>query len=663
MKRTFRASGRSLLRQRSAGNSATVVLGVLGLVALVAVVWAVLSIGRRAQARELAQMSADSSALNGAAALARSLNTICVNNAALARQLIRLQLLDALPSASAAAESETQAAITGLERLLAQGLPSPWKDLSLAPQRRYEQLESQLQAALETLRDMNQTAAELRQRMTRLEQAGPIAELTHYRTPSGRRGQIWRQMQALEDHNQALVANLTLLSQLSAIRGGALGEGRTLLHASALLLPPAPPLQVQRIALLDMQLALGNPNWYEPAAGPDPMPGTESWGRGYGPDPAVVHTRPRYDAGVPLETAHGHLALTPGVEKEAPRIPGKAKPAAEVVETPAPAPAPEPMYFWDNLADNGRHALRLRPLNAWIAEYCRKQWAARTSQTPQTIAMPNWVADPQQWRQQAGAPTQVMLLRLLLRSRWPMGHEQFLSANSWTVVDEDGRRDPRLVLTDDPQALKLRDPQTAAQVEGLTAVAPDWYLDHWTYTVSRDQSLGLQREVDEHKKAVPQTVHRYDLYAVVAVNFAQPRRVTTPFNAQPDDPMPAALQVALGAADPVGEGTTRRALVASLAQYRDPSLLLRTPLQARALELDAFAAAAVTGELLGPGGLGFWQANLVDADARRQALRTAARNGDPAAWALDPLQSQQQVQDALARLVGLTAAEAEGATP
>jgi len=207
----FRRSTSRTVRNR--GIILPIVL--LAILLLGSLLFYVLNIGRQVNRRITTQNSADAAAAAAATWVARSMNTVAMNNTEMARSIALINVLDSLPLAiDLTVLDPTETAYDDLEALriavpwqLGQSISDPWFRQALERMDfRVQEEDTQLQALDTYFRQFPDL----------------VPSMTHYNAPSGERGSIWRAMMTMDEMNQASLDSLRLTAQAAAVEGGRL---------------------------------------------------------------------------------------------------------------------------------------------------------------------------------------------------------------------------------------------------------------------------------------------------------------------------------------------------------------------------------------------------------------------------------------------------------
>ncbi|MFW6060835.1 MAG: pilus assembly protein TadG-related protein [Phycisphaeraceae bacterium] len=218
------------------------VITLLATVFLAALVLYVFNLGRGVQSRIETQHAADAAATAGAGWVARSMNTVAMNNVAMARYLALVSVLDAMPRTVEYTLTDQQAMLEAVEDQLgrAQRGRDPWLYADLRMIR--DELARQCDMLAPVSAQLNDSGFDMRR-------------ITFYRTPEGNPGQLWRAMHALEAFNEATLTSLGPIAQAAAVRGaeanltGHDGAGR----GTGVLVPDRPRIEWQRGQFNDLE--------------------------------------------------------------------------------------------------------------------------------------------------------------------------------------------------------------------------------------------------------------------------------------------------------------------------------------------------------------------------------------------------------------------------
>ncbi len=206
----------------------------LCLMLLVGLLLYVMNVGWNAQARSTLQNAADSSAAAGAGWVARSFNTVALNNTSMAQLIAAVQVVDSVPLAVQLSRKEHHWLSEALHNQLSRGVNGSWVRDGL--ERLTVEVDKYVfdqQAGLEPLDEFfNHSGFDVR-------------ELTHYYGPGGQQGKFWVAIAAmdklnLETMNQLgdqAVVNATMAARANPASGDS---------TNGLLLPVVPEVPWKR---------------------------------------------------------------------------------------------------------------------------------------------------------------------------------------------------------------------------------------------------------------------------------------------------------------------------------------------------------------------------------------------------------------------------------
>ena len=202
------------------------VIALLALVLLACLVFFVFNVGRHVAGRVEVQNAADSAAMSGASWVARSFNTVAMNNVETARLISLAAVLDTLPQAVEYTLTDQRAFAQGVEDQLTRGVGrDEWFEAPLAEAGRTFERHIDLLGPLDEV--LNR-------------QGYDIARMTHYADSEGQRGSIWRAIEAMSAVSESAMLELPLQSQHNAFRGAQISQREAGLSSGGLLLPWLP---------------------------------------------------------------------------------------------------------------------------------------------------------------------------------------------------------------------------------------------------------------------------------------------------------------------------------------------------------------------------------------------------------------------------------------
>lgn len=180
------------------------VLALLGGFMIVGMIGYVFNTGRHAQLRQQTQSASDATVISGAGYVARSFNTVAMNNVEISRLIAVVQMLDAVPLATEYTLLDVRATLECVNDQLSSGTGDQLGDQTLDEIR--EDLEDQERKLTEMDEFFNQGGYDVR-------------EMTFYDSEFGR-GELWAAMESLDIISTATMEQLDELTQVTAIQTG-----------------------------------------------------------------------------------------------------------------------------------------------------------------------------------------------------------------------------------------------------------------------------------------------------------------------------------------------------------------------------------------------------------------------------------------------------------
>ena len=208
-------------------RGAILVIALLGMVLLAAMVFYVFNVGRHVASRVEVQNAADNAAISGAGWMARSFNTVAMNNVEMSRLIALAGIMDTLPQAVDYTLKDTYSILEAIDAQVQRGVGQDGQWL------------------IPALIEARQTFERQRDILTPLQQlfnesGYDIATMTTFAGPEGQRGELWRSFEALGALNEATMVDLGNLAQQNAFRGAQISQREGGKSAGGLLLPWKP---------------------------------------------------------------------------------------------------------------------------------------------------------------------------------------------------------------------------------------------------------------------------------------------------------------------------------------------------------------------------------------------------------------------------------------
>ncbi|MFW6133511.1 MAG: pilus assembly protein TadG-related protein [Planctomycetota bacterium] len=257
-----RLCGRRPTRRAAGRRGQVLIIVLLGIGLLVGLLFYVYNAGEQINRRVQMQNAADSTAVSGAAWLARSFNLIAMNNVAASRMLALVPVMDAVPQAGDMAFSELNDwigddAYSGTVHAPGDGLTGIADQLGGSVPGLDGSTRSKVRDGIESLLKRMRNQREMIAPFRSPSEGGSLdmADVTTWsvRGTSGSEphGQLWRAATVLDELNQATVDSAGVLAQANAVRFGR-DNGADV----AMLVPIVPEIPAERGELRDFEPVL-----------------------------------------------------------------------------------------------------------------------------------------------------------------------------------------------------------------------------------------------------------------------------------------------------------------------------------------------------------------------------------------------------------------------
>ena len=221
------------------------VVALLSLILLASLVFYVFNTGQHVTYRMETQNAADNAAISGAGWVARSFNTVAMNNVEMSRLIPLVAVMDSVPVGVRYTLEDQSTVLQAVDRQLAQGVGAEfWVEDALR----------------DVVRPNIDNQIRLLSPVDDLLNAGnyDIAAMTFYQDASGRRGQIWQSIESLSALNVATMDNLGLLGQFNAFRGAQIAQRDGGLDGGGLMLPWVPEVPWTRGSFEDFETVVAD---------------------------------------------------------------------------------------------------------------------------------------------------------------------------------------------------------------------------------------------------------------------------------------------------------------------------------------------------------------------------------------------------------------------
>ena len=220
------------------------VIALIAIVLIASLVFYVINVGSSVQGRIVTQHAADAAAVGGASQVARSMNTVAMNNVETTKLIIAVSMLDSIPMAvdmavTHAGEEElgdTDAVAQAINGQLRQGVVDVWFEAKLRELMDASDPESVVSAQrhLHQLDDLFRNQPDL------------VPEMTWYEAPSGEMGKMHQAMRSMDAHSRAVMQTMGEAAQSAATRSVQANLGNDELGNAGMLLPVSPNIPWQR---------------------------------------------------------------------------------------------------------------------------------------------------------------------------------------------------------------------------------------------------------------------------------------------------------------------------------------------------------------------------------------------------------------------------------
>jgi hypothetical protein len=507
------------------------VVVMIGLLLLAAVVMFILNLGVQTNQRVVAQHAADSSATAGAGWVARSFNTVAMNNVATTRLISFVNILDAMPTATRFTHEDQTALYEAIGAHHGRG--DFWVNDAL------RQMDDEVAEELRVLEEMIQFF-----------DANDVTEMTYYNAPNGR-GSLWEAMHSLDEFSQVTMDQVGRLAQLNAIRGGQVNQGDDAGASATLMVPPNPTIPWQRGRFDDFQdptlhglLPAGsdhqvtNRGPYDTVFGWRDLIGDDAEGYWVGGNTPRVASGGRNPSpigtGADNNNPRGHFVRTGTTEPTGYRVFGP--------------------YTWmkwhvGNWHNEHMHHARFGQWERTIADI--KMGYLWPGTPIRTIVDPQWVTDynealalaaqPDPADPATGSPRptihETAYILVEIKSLYPRSDGRFMSPGTWSYVKREHHDHEHIAHVRRVQGW------VDAATWGLPKVADHIWRGEWSYEAWWDDDIGLPPQYDANGAQQPYTIHRVDDYIFAGVNIGEEVDVPSPHNFDSRDDLPAPIDM------------------------------------------------------------------------------------------------------------------------
>ncbi len=239
-----RSEGSGIFPPAPRNRGVVMVIALIAIVLIASLLFYVMNVGRSVQGRVVTQHTADAVAIGGAAQVARSMNTVAMNNVETARLIAAVSVLDSLPlavdmSITDASEQELgdlDAVAQAVSSQINSGVIDPWFETMLRTMMDSSDSESVVseQRYLRELDDLFRNQPDM------------VKEMAWYIAPSGDMGKMHQAMRSIDAHSRAVMLTLAESAQSAATRSAQANLGNDDSGNAGLLLPAMPSIPWER---------------------------------------------------------------------------------------------------------------------------------------------------------------------------------------------------------------------------------------------------------------------------------------------------------------------------------------------------------------------------------------------------------------------------------
>lgn len=496
-------------RATSRDRGIVLMLTLLAVILLVGMVLFTINLGRQTTRRIDVQNAADSTAIAGAGWVARSLNTVAMNNIGITRLLSLVNVVDAMPDSVRFTKEEHEFTLEALKGARSRGIADAWVVNQVTD------MEQELQDELNILNPLNNYFT-----------ANDVSKQTFY-DASGGRGEFYKAMEAMSELSVATMEGLGEFAQLNAVRGGMVNLDRVSTDAITFIAPLKPTIPYIIGEFDDFQ----NPvlNGLLPPTIDDKEFNRGPWDTLLGWRDLIGGNQPGYHVGGSGPTnsgGNGNVPIGSGA--------GGGGGGGYFVATGPRDPDSYRVYsytrwmldrvgnFAYNNLPHGRFMYWQNRLTNYKLGYL---WPGTGIKT---VIDPEFILD---FDEAAGIATtdrsrikETWFLAVEMKSKFKRGEAGFMTPGTYSYFVNAGQSD-----RDTPRTVRLsnwQDPRTwnAEQIG-------DWqWRDEWDYTTINDPSIGIPLQLDAQGQPVSFPVYRVDTFIFLGVNVGEEYEIRNPHN-------------------------------------------------------------------------------------------------------------------------------------
>lgn len=487
------------------------ILTLLAVILLVGMVLFVINLGRQTTRRIDVQNAADSTAIAGAGFIARSFNTVAMNNTGITRMLSLVNVVDAMPDSVRFTKEEHEFTLEAIRGATSRGISDAWVSNQITD------MEQELQAELNILNPLHDYFS-----------SNDVSRQTHYEA-SGGRGEFWRAMEAMSELSIATMEGLGEYAQLNAVKGGQVNLDRVSSDGGnvAFMAPlkPAIPYVIGEFDDFQRPVLHG----LVPDAVDDKEFNRGPWDTLFGWRDLIGGNQPGYWVGGTGPTnsgGRGNVPIGSGA--------GGGGSSGTFVATGPRDPDAYRVYSYtrwmlDRIGNfayhnlpHGRFMYWQNRLTNYKLGYLWPGNAIRTVIDPEFILDFNKASDLAM--NDPSRIKETWFLAVEMKSKYKRGEAGFMTPGTYSYFVSAGMEDRNT-----PRTVRLNgwnDPRTwnAEQIG-------DWqWRDEWEYTTIGDSSIGLPGQRDAQGQPISFPVYRIDTFIFLGVNIGEEYEIRNPHN-------------------------------------------------------------------------------------------------------------------------------------
>lgn len=509
-------------RPKRGERGIVMIMTLLSVILVAGMVMFVINLGRQTTRRQFIQDAADATAASGSGWIARSMNTIAMNNVNMARALSLVNVLDAMPMATSFTIEEHEATITAIARQLSAGIPDQWvRD-------QVDLLEKEINEELDILRPMDAYFTSY-----------DHTRMTFYDGPGGR-GQLYASMEAMDGLNTATVDNISELAQTNAIAGGRVNLERADAKSAGFLVPLQPELPIKRGEFQDFERpvlhGLLTDDVDDKEFNRGPFDTIFGWRRLIGGDTPGYWVTTGGGGAPPSGGGSGGVPIGSGAGG------GGSKTTKKFIATGPPDPdayrvTSFPGWMLDRVGHFAGNNLRHSRFMSYESRMARYKLGYLWPGTgPRYIRDPEMITDFLEAaaiaQNEPNRIKETWFIAVEMKSRYPRTHASFMSPGSFSYAVNNGNN-----TSDIRRVNRWMDPRTWATATEIN----NWqWRDEWDYEIYEDNAIGIPGQQDATTgEWTPQTAYRIDTFIFLAVNVGEEVEVPNPHNFSGTNDLPA----------------------------------------------------------------------------------------------------------------------------